>query len=87
MTDEQLLLVLNSVSDGNSYVAACRHPVDKMINYLKHYFDANSGDGEASLAISSRSEGSMLSHDHRTQYRVMGAPFVMFLPHVVCSSL
>ncbi len=40
---DELLMVVNSVSDGNAYVAGCRHPVDKMINYLKKYFDPNDG--------------------------------------------
>jgi hypothetical protein len=69
MTEEQLVLVLNSLGDGNAYVAACRHPVDRMINYLKKYFDPNKHDAETSLAIASGREGSCLTHDHATQYK------------------
>ncbi len=74
MTSDQLNLILNSISDGNNYVAQSRHPVDRMINYLKLYFseteEKKSGlDDESSLAIMSGRGGSCLTHSHSTQFK------------------
>jgi hypothetical protein len=70
LTEDELMLVLNSLADGNAYVASCRHPVDRMINYLKKYFDAfDARTPEDSLAIQSGRNGSFLTHNHPTQYK------------------
>lgn len=70
LTEEELMRVINSVQDGNAYVAGCRHPVDKMINYLKHYFDpTDPRDDNHSLAIQTGKGGSCLTHNHATQYK------------------
>ena len=70
LSEDELMLVLNSLSDGNAYVASCRHPVDKMINYLKRYFDPQHAPDELdSLSIQSGRGGSCLSHSHVTQYK------------------
>eukprot|EP01125_Pyxidicula_operculata_P002135 TRINITY_DN12075_c0_g1_i1.p1 TRINITY_DN12075_c0_g1~~TRINITY_DN12075_c0_g1_i1.p1 ORF type:complete len:503 (-),score=59.46 TRINITY_DN12075_c0_g1_i1:24-1469(-) len=70
LTKEDIILCLDSISDSTSYLASNRYPVDKMIHFLKKYFDPNNEESdELSLQISSGSGGSCLSHSHRTQYR------------------
>ena len=60
-------MVLDSLADSNTYILANRHPVDRMIYFLKKYFRASS-EGDYSLAIRSGSGGSCLTHSHSTQF-------------------
>jgi len=62
------MVVIESLSDSNSYILANRHPVDMMIHYLKTFFSKKNNDSRYSLTISNRVGGSCLSHDHSTQY-------------------
>jgi len=70
LTEDDLLLILDSISDANSYLVSNRNPVDRIIYYLSHYFDPNNeGDKESgSLQIKFGKGGSKLSHSHSTQY-------------------
>jgi len=45
-----------------------RHPIDRMIYFLQHYFSPST-EGKYSLAIQNGQGGSCLSHDHATQYQ------------------
>eukprot|EP01123_Difflugia_compressa_P011976 TRINITY_DN4973_c0_g1_i1.p1 TRINITY_DN4973_c0_g1~~TRINITY_DN4973_c0_g1_i1.p1 ORF type:complete len:515 (+),score=103.50 TRINITY_DN4973_c0_g1_i1:102-1547(+) len=69
LTEDDLTIVLDSLSDSNSYILSNRHPVDMMIGYLKRYFHPNKKEKQFSLAIRSGDGGSCLTHDHHTQYK------------------
>jgi len=68
LTKEKIQIVLESLTDSNAYILANRHPVDRMIYFLKKYFDPREEDKEFSLEISYRVNGSCLSHSHSVQY-------------------
>lgn len=68
-TEQELLLIVESLSDSNSYILANRHPVDMMIGYLKKYFNPNQKEKEFSLKIRSGMNGSCLTHNHSTQFK------------------
>jgi len=68
LTKDKIHLVLESLTDSNAYILANRHPVDRMIYFLKKYFDPLNEDREFSLSISYRVNGSCLSHSHSVQY-------------------
>jgi len=67
-TKEEIELMLESLSDSNSYIMANRHPIDRMIYFLQHYFDPRVED-KYSLSIRNGSGGSCLSHEHAVQYQ------------------
>jgi len=68
-TKTDLDLVLESISDSNSYILANRHPVDMMIGYLKKYFHPEKKEEGFSLTIQAGKNGSCLSHSHSTQFK------------------
>jgi hypothetical protein len=55
LSSEQILSCLYSISDNNAYLRFNRDPVDKMIGYLKEYFDPKEHEKGFSLAGSSYS--------------------------------
>ena len=62
-----------SLADNNSFIAANRTPVDRMIHYLETCFnpdDAGNDTDKANmnLRITEGAAGSCLSHSHTTQY-------------------
>merc|ERR1711871_715892 len=67
LSGAEIHAVLNSIGDANSYLASNARPVAKMIMLLKKYFDPNN-PGRYPLDIRSRRDGSMLSHNHKTQF-------------------
>ena len=60
--------VLYSISDNNAYLRFNRDPVDKMIGYLKEYFDPKVSEKGFSLGITMGMGGARLSHNHERQY-------------------
>jgi hypothetical protein len=67
---ETLQLVVSSVSDNASFLRSNRGPVDRMIHYLKAYFNPNvtpAAQAE-SLRIQAGVGGSKLSHSHEVQF-------------------
>jgi len=48
LTKEEIQLVLESLTDSNAYILANRHPVDRIIYFLKKYFDPQVEDREFS---------------------------------------
>jgi len=68
LSKQDVELVIDSLTDSNSYILANRHPVDMMIHYLKTYFSRDQEESMYSLTIRNRVNGSCLSHDHSTQY-------------------
>jgi len=67
---ETLNLVISSISDNFSFLRSNRDPVDRLIFYLKKYFNPNVVPSvpEESLAIRGGKGGSKLTHSHETQY-------------------
>lgn len=69
VSEEDLLRCLYSISDNNSFLAFSRDPVDRMIQYLQHYFQPESYESpDLSLAIQGGSKGARLTHSHAKQY-------------------
>jgi hypothetical protein len=69
LDEEDLLRCLYSISDNNSFLAFSRDPVDRMIQYLEHYFQPDSYESpDLSLAIQGGSKGARLTHSHAKQY-------------------
>uniref|UniRef100_A0A7S0X7U2 Non-canonical E2 ubiquitin-conjugating enzyme C-terminal domain-containing protein n=1 Tax=Mantoniella antarctica TaxID=81844 RepID=A0A7S0X7U2_9CHLO len=68
LSSEDILSVLYSISDNNSYLRFNRDPVDKMIGYLKEYFEPKTPEKGFSLGITMGMGGARLSHNHERQY-------------------
>lgn len=69
LSQEQLRQCLYSIGDNHAFLRVNRDPCDRMIQYLKHYFNpAQAQDPKSSLAIRSGRNGARLSHDHSKQY-------------------
>ncbi|KAJ3272874.1 hypothetical protein HDV01_005197 [Terramyces sp. JEL0728] len=60
---------LYSIGDNNSFLRTNRDPCEKMIYYLKKYFDPKAYEKNYSLAIQAGREGARLSHGHEKQYQ------------------
>jgi hypothetical protein len=57
-----------SFNDNHSYLLFNRDPVDKMIGYLQHHFEADSFKKEFNLATDTGTDGARLTHSHSLQY-------------------
>src|SRR3989338_2250428 len=69
LSEEDVERIIDSIADSNTYIAQNRHPVDRMIEFLRTHFSPDrEGSQESSLQISYGYEGSKLSHSHATQY-------------------
>lgn len=67
LTENNIDTIISSVSDHFAFQRFNREPCERMIEFLKSNFNP-SNDREWSLDISRGRGGSMLSHNHRTQY-------------------
>lgn len=69
-TTEQFEIAFKSISDNHSFLQWARTPVDKMLAYLKKYFDPHDSDarGDRDLSISFGRNGARLSHSHKAHY-------------------
>lgn len=67
---ETIRQCLYSIGDNHAFLRTNRDPCDRMIVYLKKYFDPESAGSHPtqSLAIRSGRGGARLSHDHSKQY-------------------
>lgn len=67
---ETIRQCLYSIGDNHAFLRTNRDPCDKMIVYLKKFFDPDSAGTTPteSLAIRSGRGGARLSHDHSKQY-------------------
>mmetsp|Transcript_17191 Transcript_17191/g.19549 ORF Transcript_17191/g.19549 Transcript_17191/m.19549 type:complete len:554 (-) Transcript_17191:656-2317(-) len=70
LSEDDVRLVLNSISDNFSFLSSNRGPVVKMISYLKRFFNPNVVPKSSleSLEIRYGKGGSKLSHSHETQF-------------------
>lgn len=81
LKEEEILHCLYSISDNNSFLLFNRDPVDRVINYMRHYFKPAEFETGYSLNISMGREGARLSHSHEKQYH-----FVMQSLMLWCAS-
>ena len=67
---EDLKWCLYSIGDNRTFLLQHRDPVQRMIGYLKRYFDPQDPerDERLSLAIYGGTDGSRLTHSHEKQY-------------------
>ncbi|KAJ3416703.1 hypothetical protein HDV05_000533 [Chytridiales sp. JEL 0842] len=65
---EEIKQCLYSIGDNHAFLRTNRDPCDKMIAYLKKYFNPDKAEPGFSLAIHMGREGARLSHDHNKQY-------------------
>lgn len=69
LDQEAVRQCIYSISDNHAFLRVNRDPCEKMITYLKKYFDPDHPkDGKTSLAIRSGKGGARLTHDHSRQY-------------------
>ena len=67
LSADDVMHVVHSIGDNNSFLRANRDPVIRLIDYLKKYFNPNETKGY-SLEIRYGKGGSKLSHSHEKQY-------------------
>jgi len=71
LAQEQVRQLLYSIGDNHAFLRVNRDPCEKMIGYLKEYFQSSGPKdkkGRDNLAIRSGKGGARLSHDHQRQY-------------------
>ncbi|KAJ1920955.1 hypothetical protein H4219_001008 [Mycoemilia scoparia] len=67
---EELRQCIYSIGDNHAYLRFNRDPCDRMIDYLKTYFNSKAAESDdLSLSIFYGRNGSRLSHSHQAQYR------------------
>ena len=70
MSEAELELVIESLSDAKAHQAACRKPVLEMLEWLRTLFDSTRpASSETDLTLEYGDGGSKLSHSHRQQYQ------------------
>lgn len=67
LTEERIETIVASISDYFAFLRFNREPVDRMIGFLRHYFNPKD-PGKWGLDIYNGRGGSCLSHSHKTQY-------------------
>eukprot|EP00927_Polykrikos_kofoidii_P020502 TRINITY_DN1973_c0_g1_i1.p1 TRINITY_DN1973_c0_g1~~TRINITY_DN1973_c0_g1_i1.p1 ORF type:complete len:619 (-),score=149.34 TRINITY_DN1973_c0_g1_i1:305-2161(-) len=67
LSEEEIDLIVSSVSDHFAFQRYNREPCERMLQFLREYFDPAS-DGGWSLEIFRGRGGSCLTNNHRTQY-------------------
>lgn len=67
LTEGNVETIVSSISDHFAFQRFNREPCQRMIDYLKTYFNPNT-EKEWSLEIFRGRSGSCLTHSHRTQY-------------------
>jgi Protein of unknown function (DUF2009) len=69
LSQEDVRQCLYSIGDNHAFLRVNRDPCERMIAYLKEYFQPTQPkDNKRSLAIRSGRNGARLSHDHGKQY-------------------
>eukprot|EP00405_Crypthecodinium_cohnii_P012153 CAMPEP_0206434454 /NCGR_PEP_ID=MMETSP0324_2-20121206/9180_1 /ASSEMBLY_ACC=CAM_ASM_000836 /TAXON_ID=2866 /ORGANISM="Crypthecodinium cohnii, Strain Seligo" /LENGTH=600 /DNA_ID=CAMNT_0053900997 /DNA_START=61 /DNA_END=1860 /DNA_ORIENTATION=+ len=69
LTEDLVEQCIYSIGDHSTYLRFNREPCDRLIAFLKEYFDPNeAGTSEFSLAIEEGVDGARLSHSHQRQY-------------------
>ncbi|KAL7067807.1 hypothetical protein ACR3K2_17160 [Cryptosporidium serpentis] len=68
ITKDELELCIYSLNDHNVFLYYNRDPINKMIQFLKDYFDPNCPSDINLSLIGSKGTSSRLNHDHHRQY-------------------
>eukprot|EP00884_Botryococcus_braunii_P004593 jgi/Botrbrau1/14134/Bobra.182_3s0075.1 len=68
LSEENILCCLYSISDNNSFLTFNRDPIDRMLWYLRSYFQPDRVEPGYSLGIHGGMEGARLTHNHERQY-------------------
>jgi hypothetical protein len=68
ITSDEIEYCLYSITDNNSFLNSNALPIEKMISYLKEFFDGDNPEEHYDLSINSGDGGARLSHSHETQY-------------------
>ncbi|EPR63254.1 putative adenylosuccinate lyase [Toxoplasma gondii TgCatPRC2] len=68
LTPDEIEQCLYSLGDHNTYLRFNREPCDRMIGFLRQYFDPSEPEEGYSLAISSGTGGARLTHSHSRQF-------------------
>eukprot|EP00441_Pelagodinium_beii_P020222 CAMPEP_0197670262 /NCGR_PEP_ID=MMETSP1338-20131121/74138_1 /TAXON_ID=43686 ORGANISM="Pelagodinium beii, Strain RCC1491" /NCGR_SAMPLE_ID=MMETSP1338 /ASSEMBLY_ACC=CAM_ASM_000754 /LENGTH=583 /DNA_ID=CAMNT_0043249973 /DNA_START=6 /DNA_END=1754 /DNA_ORIENTATION=- len=69
LTEDIVEQCIYSIGDHSTYLRFNREPCDRLLSYLKEYFDPQDpGHAEYSLAIEEGKDGARLSHPHQRQY-------------------
>eukprot|EP00927_Polykrikos_kofoidii_P029902 TRINITY_DN2578_c0_g1_i1.p1 TRINITY_DN2578_c0_g1~~TRINITY_DN2578_c0_g1_i1.p1 ORF type:complete len:618 (-),score=106.73 TRINITY_DN2578_c0_g1_i1:36-1829(-) len=69
LTEDEVEQCIYSLGDHSTYLRFNRAPCDRLLAYLKEYFDpVNPGPAGCSLAIEEGVAGARLSHSHQRQY-------------------
>jgi len=68
LSRDEVRKCLYSIADNHSFLRISRDTIDKMISYLKAYFDPEKPEEHYSLGIQVGIEGARLSHSHSRQY-------------------
>jgi len=69
LSEDEIRHCMYSIGDNSSYLRFNRDPVEKMIQYLDHFFRPDKFEHGYSLAISGGMGGARLTHNHERQYR------------------
>jgi hypothetical protein len=67
LTEDEVEQCIYSIGDHSTYIRFNREPCDRLILYLREYFNPDDASSY-SLAIEEGVDGARLSHDHRRQY-------------------
>jgi len=68
LNKEQVCRCLYSIGDNHSFLRVSRDPVERMLEYLRKYYQADEFEEGHSLAISTGVDGARLTHSHNRQY-------------------
>lgn len=68
LSKDDIQRALYSIGDNNSFLLTTRDPVEKVILYLKKYFNPHHIEENYSLAIQGGLDGARLTHAHDRQY-------------------
>jgi len=68
LSEDEIKNCLYSIGDNHSYLRGNRDPIDKMIVFLKKYFDPDRFEEGFTLAIAGGRGGARLTHTHNRQY-------------------
>mmetsp|Transcript_44866 Transcript_44866/g.174134 ORF Transcript_44866/g.174134 Transcript_44866/m.174134 type:complete len:519 (-) Transcript_44866:1254-2810(-) len=79
LSESDIVRVLESIGDSNSFLRSVRDPCDEMIGYLKKYFKKDeTPEKPHSLSIAYGRGGARLTHTHKQQYNYVLQSLLMW---------
>jgi hypothetical protein len=79
LSENDIMVVLSSIRDSNSYQASNARPVQRMLFYLTELFSPDERSSARSLRLSYGDDGAKLSHSHATQYTFVKQSLLLWL--------